>query len=300
MRGELSMNPSKKKIAEDIFPNVKFSNLTNLEIIISEEYTVAKLKEILPNIYSKDLLLSYKIVRKNKHTKDIEITYKEIVELIESHWYVLQSKISDERVILYCKARIPKEMFFAQEDTHFDRKKDRYQYGVLIKSIEFLKKRRTAIDIGGHVGFYSRALSEIFSNVIAFEPAPKNYESIKVNCPEIVVHNVALGSEEKEGEIVVFEDNSGNNYIKEGSGVKIKTLDSFGIKNVDLIKIDVQGYELEVLRGAKKTIVENKPIIIIELELNGEINHQATSFLEQECGYKIYTNAGKDSIVGPV
>jgi hypothetical protein len=58
-----------------------------------------------------------------------------------------------------------------------------------------------------------------------------------------------------------------------GETIEVKTLDSLQIPKVDFIKIDVQGYEKYVLEGAKKTIMDSKPTIIIEME-----DHQLRRF----------------------
>ena len=50
------------------------------------------------------------------------------------------------------------------------------------------------------------------------------------------------------------------------SKIKTRTLDSFNLKNLSLIKIDVQGWEKKVLRGAKKTIKSSKPLLIVDLK----------------------------------
>jgi hypothetical protein len=47
--------------------------------------------------------------------------------------------------------------------------------------------------------------------------------------------------------------------------VQLKTLDSFGIENVSFVKIDTEGHELEVLRGAVQTMSSNRPVAIIEV-----------------------------------
>ena len=81
------------------------------------------------------------------------------------------------------------------------------------------------------------------------------------NC---TLHKTALG--ETEGTVSMqYDTYSGTNHITESHGdVEINTLDSYNFGDVDVIKIDVEGYEISVLYGAKQTITTQKPLLQIE------------------------------------
>ncbi len=51
----------------------------------------------------------------------------------------------------------------------------------------------------------------------------------------------------------------------DGESVEMVTLDSFNLDNVSFIKIDVEGHEIEVLKGARATLERNKPVMVIEV-----------------------------------
>lgn len=244
----------------------------------------------------------------NENEIPIQKAYKLIASAIEDRVSVIevnQSLNGMRGVITVFGFKRKKEKFILPKtDTHFNRNKDRYQFHTLLAALSCTTNKRTAIDIGGHIGFYSSALLDAFDNVIAFEPSKTNAKCFKKNVPDAKLHIYGLGSEEKSVTLNIANDNSGNNSIVESFGgnnyeIEIKTLDSFKFKEIDLIKIDVQGYEEQVLIGAKNTIAENKPILIVELitHKNSPPNETALKLLK-EYGYEILSIIGKDYIMG--
>jgi len=150
--------------------------------------------------------------------------------------------------------------------------KPTYQYSKYAECLKVTKSRRTAIDVGGNLGLWSRVMCLDFQNVEAFEPVSEYCEYFMKNAPKANLHNVALSDEE----IVLTMACSSNvscgdtaiqvNKRKEKALQEVGTvlLDSYGFTDVDFIKIDCEGYELHVLRGAEQTILDNKPVIIVE------------------------------------
>ena len=144
---------------------------------------------------------------------------------------------------------------------------------------KFLSRRRTAIDIGAHVGLWAVDIANYFTKVVCFEPVPEFVECLEENLKDrnienYEIHCCALGEEESnESKIVIEKENTGNSHLelnpspdtnKKVIDTVIKPLDSFKIQQVDLIKIDAEGYEWQVLKGAEKTIEINRPIIVLE------------------------------------
>jgi FkbM family methyltransferase len=138
-------------------------------------------------------------------------------------------------------------------------------------------------DIGSNMGFYSLALAVENPNlrVDAFEPQPSVFNILKRNVEinklseRINIHNKGLG--ETPGVLTMyipkFTGSGGasfkNLHEDEGDATEISVpvvvLDKSFSKNVDLIKIDVEGSELNVIVGAKATILDYKPTIMVEL-----------------------------------
>lgn len=136
-----------------------------------------------------------------------------------------------------------------------------------------------AIDVGANDGLYTHAFARTGAQVEAFEPQPaclgilRSYERHHRN---VRVHDVALGAEHGEAVLHVPRLNGarvsgharlgGVNGDAERHTVAVRTLDSFGFTNVAVIKVDVEGHEADVLRGAAETIRRWRPMLIVEIE----------------------------------
>ena len=165
----------------------------------------------------------------------------------------------------------------------------------------FIKKNDNVIDIGANIGRYSFELSSIVSQngtVYAFEPILRNYLTfislIFVHgIKNIVPFNIALSDETKllkMNEVktsirkkVLFNTYTASKVHKEGSLTQYSIkLDSLKIKKkISFIKIDVEGHEMEVLKGAKNTIKKSKPIILIQDNNKKVINYLKSWQYEQ-------------------
>jgi FkbM family methyltransferase len=150
--------------------------------------------------------------------------------------------------------------------------KPTYQYSKYAECLKIIEDKRTAIDIGGNLGLWSRVMCLDFKNVQAFEPVTEYCDYFVKNAPEANLHNIGLS--DKAGELVMACATDGScgdtaplvNKRKEKALqiVEVVLLDDYQFTDVDFIKIDCEGYELHVLRGAEQTIIENKPVIIVE------------------------------------
>ncbi len=156
------------------------------------------------------------------------------------------------------------------------------------------KEINFSIDIGANVGKYTKLLlDETNSKVIAFEPLPKAFEELKEIekkfSSRLDVYNFGIGNKNSNLELnystekselasfiedldkLSFIDSKNNKKIT----VEVMTLDSFfkkyeqtyKEKEIDLLKIDTEGFELEVLNGASETLINKKPKFI-QIEFN--------------------------------
>lgn len=133
----------------------------------------------------------------------------------------------------------------------------------------------TFIDIGAHVGTWSTLLSSNFKRIISFEPQRDIYNclcgsiALKNSSSKTITHNVALSDSPGESELRYNTEGGGeaslviNGALSEK--VSVHRLDSYDIKDIGLIKIDVEGNEYNVIKGGVKTLIQNNfPPILFE------------------------------------
>ena len=174
-------------------------------------------------------------------------------------------------------------LYHALWDKYFSMEKNKIQ--------QFVKSGDLVIDVGANIGLFSLILSDLVGDngqVYSFEPIPMLHKKLTNNINLNRIKNVktvesGIGDKESETEIFLNPEQSGlssavakpsGNYVSQK--VKLTTLDNFFSsrkEKVSFIKIDTEGYEPQVLLGAKELINNDKPVIYIEL--GGD--HQKTS-----------------------
>lgn len=146
----------------------------------------------------------------------------------------------------------------------------------------FAKEDKEMIDIGAHIGMYTTRFGKRSKRVHSFECSPKSYNFL---CANLLLHdlsykvktyNVALSDKEGVTKYYIRDPKDGGGNGISGFDVDIQKniptidvptvqLDSLGLTNINFIKIDVEGHEEFVLRGAVKTLEENNyPKILFE------------------------------------
>jgi FkbM family methyltransferase len=157
--------------------------------------------------------------------------------------------------------------------------------------------RECVVQAGGNVGIYPMFLAKQFGQVHTFEPDPTNFECLCRNlagkAANIFVHNAALGSEEGLCDMVVVEaNNCGAHKISTEDGeIPVMTIDGLDLKP-SLIWLDIEGHEVEALKGAQKTLSVCSPTIILEVKGLGE---DPTPWLEAR-GYTEQSRMGNDRL----
>ncbi|HEY1273206.1 MAG TPA: FkbM family methyltransferase [Bryobacteraceae bacterium] len=156
---------------------------------------------------------------------------------------------------------------------------------------EILKKDAVMIDVGAHIGYYSILASKAVGpggKVVAVEPNPSTlrrlYKNLQLsNASNVVVEEVA--NTDRETMLQFFESsfsNSGMSSLSEANAIRApghsvvtttvrgRPLDAIvrelGLRRVDLVKIDVEGAEVQVLKGMRETLTKLHPVLLVEMD----------------------------------
>jgi FkbM family methyltransferase len=170
-----------------------------------------------------------------------------------------------------------------------------------------LKSDSCFVDIGCHKGDILRQAIKLAPKGThwGIEPLPHLFKDLKAEFPSSNLFNVALSDRPgviEFNHILDMPARSGMSRTPMDAGhaveklsVKTETLDSLISGRVDMIKIDVEGAELLVFRGAREIIARNKPVIVFEHGLGGADSYGHTPEqvfdLLTDCGMKLSTMA---------
>lgn len=175
-----------------------------------------------------------------------------------------------------------------------------YQPKQIFTALEYVKNHRRALDIGAHVGTWSRILVEHFDRVEAFEPLWDHQQCFRKNVSEAMLHPYAVSSEDGVVRMRVIPNHTGACHIDDnGVSVDAVKIDDYEFDDVDFMKIDVEGHEVEVLEGAIETLKRCRPTIIVEQKgLRTDDKFAACRFLE-DLSFKKQAQVIDDHIYAP-
>lgn len=193
---------------------------------------------------------------------------------------------------------------------------DKLQWNACQKHI---KTFRRCLDFGAHVGITARRYSNKFSSVVSFEPIPSLYECLVYNTKNISnieTYNIAVGDINGTVDIWVNQNNSGSSVVESEATedliksrwlnkerkdflsmpkitVECRTIDSFHYNDVDFIKIDTEGFNIQPLNGMIETLKKCYPVIQLE---RGSTGNEESKKLLNKLGYRIVQTIGIDDI----
>ena len=152
-----------------------------------------------------------------------------------------------------------------------------------------LKPYMRVIDVGANIGYYALMEARKVDEVVAFEPVPANFETLEMNADlnnysNIHLLNKAVG--DREGTIGFTLSKASNwHRVSTSEGdidVSMITLDSVMLDEIDFLRMDVEGYELNVLKGAEGILKDSKPGMFIEVhnQILNDYGYTAKEFYE--------------------
>lgn len=129
------------------------------------------------------------------------------------------------------------------------------------------KQFRTVFQAGGNAGYYIRRYSELFQTVYTCEPDPTNFVCLTLNTSDksnVYRYQSAIGKDHTGISLVNPTGDFGAIHVA-GSGITPTLLiDDLNLQDVDLIAIDIEGWEYNALLGAEKTLEKWKPTLVVE------------------------------------
>ncbi len=171
---------------------------------------------------------------------------------------------------------------------------------------KFVTKNDLCIDVGANMGYYTIWFSKFSKNIYSFEPDLLNYDrlqaNIKINSLKDSVKTFDVAVAEKDGSLFFTQDLDIRNHIllndkHQGVKVSCRRLDSILLENkiidISYLKIDVEGFELDVLKGLGDYFINYK-VDIIQIEINIAMKNSAYSLNEfllfiSSNKYKLYS-----------
>lgn len=165
---------------------------------------------------------------------------------------------------------------------------------------QYIPKGGVVIDGGANIGTFTNSYCDLVGQsgrVYAFEPNMVAFICLSKNAPLAEKHFAALGSTNGYCTVQDKDKNHGAAYCEQGGTVAVKTIDSLELDRLDFVKLDIEGWELDALRGAAETIKRCRPVLDIEindatLERNGLTDRDLYEYVES-IGYSIAHRIGQ-------
>lgn len=196
----------------------------------------------------------------------------------------------------------------------------------LVVAMKCCQRMRVAVQAGGNVGVFPIFLARFFETVVTFEPDPYTFRVLAENCRRCRQANVfkgaiipfcmALGAELAEGKLVrrrrdgLAATHSGVHHVRldgeacaDAVSVSVQSLDSVAwLHALDLLYLDIEGFELFALKGAEQLIRKFRPVIGIEINKSLDalkISPADVAEFVFSLDYKFAASVGSDRIFVP-
>jgi len=133
----------------------------------------------------------------------------------------------------------------------------------------YIRYGGTVVDAGAYIGDHTVFYADYVGpqgRVIAFEPNIEAFQCLHHNVQglQVTCHHAGLSSAASNAK-VVKSANGGASFLTEGNGVPVIALDMLNLQELHFFKLDIEGWEMEALKGARATIARCRPVMLIEV-----------------------------------
>ena len=129
----------------------------------------------------------------------------------------------------------------------------------------FIRPNGNGVDIGAREGGFDREMENYFDHIYCYDFRPDHKRRLEENVNDVNKFTyTVVGIGEKNEDTFTSSTRVGKIKNRGHVSVKIRTLDSYNLKNVTFIKYDIEGYELRAIKGSEQTIKKYNPVIVVE------------------------------------
>lgn len=180
-----------------------------------------------------------------------------------------------------------------------------YQGKKQVALLKLCTRFRTALDIGAHIGTWTHNLAPNFQTVRSFEPVKDHRDcfALNITAQNVIVYPLALGDQDTMVDMHTGPSSTGDTWVElpvngHVGTVRMLRLDDFDWHDIDLIKIDAEGFEESILRGGLETVKRCRPVICVEqkrdMPKKWGMEPQGAVRLLQQNGYRVAMEIGGD------
>lgn len=171
------------------------------------------------------------------------------------------------------------------------------------KLAQHCRQHRTAFQAGGNCGVYIKRFAELFQTVYTCEPDPTNFVCLTLNTRDkgnVFRYQCGVGRDHTGISLTTFNNDAGAVHVAGSGNIPVILIDDLNLQDVDLLALDIEGWEYNALLGAEKTLARWKPTLVVEwyqpwADRYGFTLEETEKFLSQ-FGYRYETTYETDRV----